>query len=492
VNPSLRALALPRLSWVAGIAAVVLGLTRAQAETPAPGEPSAGKLIERVVCAAAPAQSYAVYLPSNYDPARAWPILYCFDPRANGQRPVKIAQPAAERLGYIVVGSNNSRNGAWPAIELAARHLIRDTERRFHLDPRRRYSMGFSGGSRAASAAAMEFGFAGVVGCGAGLPDNGRPANVGFTYFGAVGESDFNYSEMQDVMASLAAKKVPHRLAVFPGAHEWLPPPVADEALTWFELQAMRSGARPRDDVVVGTQLRDRLQRAAERTDKGEAFVEYQQIVADFEGLADTSEASRNVRALKDTKPVKAFLSARKKQRRQENEWLDRLYTAVSFALHPPERDIAAEMFAQLPPPGPSMGDTSEDGFRAAMPSAAVGTGYVTSPSSDRFVAVRRLATELAEAQPENAAARRVLGHRFAMLERANWSTERGELEAAAVYAETAAILQPDAPDSYFVWARVCALKNDRNRARELIATARAKGFRDTARLAELEQKLVP
>lgn len=67
--------------------------------------------------------------------------------------------------------SNNSRNGAWTVIELAARHLIRDTERRFRIDPCRRYSMGFSGGARAASAAAMEFGFAGVI---AHLKGSGR------------------------------------------------------------------------------------------------------------------------------------------------------------------------------------------------------------------------------------------------------------------------------------------------------------------------------
>jgi dienelactone hydrolase len=477
---------------LAGLAAFALALAGVRAEPPASGEPVPGRLIERVVCAADAAQSYAVYLPSNYDPGRAWPILYCFDPRANGKRPVGLAQAAAERLGYIVVGSNNSRNGSWQAIELAARHLVRDTQRRFRLDPRRRYSMGFSGGSRAASAAAAEFGFAGVIGCGAGLPDNGRKNEVRFVYFGAVGDGDFNYSEMQDVMSTLATRKVPHRLAVFPGAHEWLPASVADEALTWFELQAMRSGARDRESAMIDAWLSQRLQRAAGQGETGEAWLEYQQIAADFEGLADTTEASRRAGELKGKKPVRAFVSAQKKLRRQENEWLDRLYASVAFALNPPERDLATEMFAQLPAMGPSMSEPNEEGVRTAMPSPGISASYAPPGATDRFVGVRRLAAELAREQAANAAARRVLGHRLAMLERANWAAERGEIAAALVYAETAAILQPDAADSYFVWARVCAKDNQRQRARELLALARTKGFADTARLAELEQRLAP
>jgi dienelactone hydrolase len=490
VKALLRDVSLTLLAPLGGLFALAVGLAAARGELPPPGEPVPGQVVERVVCAADATQSYAVYLPSNYDAARPWPILYCFDPRANGKRPVGIAQAAAERLGYIVVGSNNSRNGSWQVIELAARHLVRDTQRRFRLDPRRRYAMGFSGGSRAASAAAMEFGFAGVIGCGAGLPDNGNKNEARFVYFGAVGDGDFNYSEMQDVMAALTARKVPHRLAVFPGAHEWLPPSVVDEALTWFELQAMRSGTRDRDATMIGALLRERLQRAAGQGETGEAWLEYQQVAADFDGLADTSEASRRASELKGKKPVRAFVSAQKKLRRQENEWLDRLYASVAFALNPPERDLATEMFAQLPAMGPSMSESSEEGFRTAMPSPGINASYAAPGPTDRFIGVRRLAAELTREQSGNAAARRVLGHRLAMLERANWAAERSDFPAALVYAETATILQPDAADSYFVWARVCAKDHQRQRARELLALAREKGFRDSARLAELEQAL--
>src|SRR6185503_8624071 len=63
-----------------------------------------GVVVEKVVCRADPAQSYALYLPSNYDPSRQWPILYGFDPGARGRLPVTQFKDAAEKYGWIVVG----------------------------------------------------------------------------------------------------------------------------------------------------------------------------------------------------------------------------------------------------------------------------------------------------------------------------------------------------------------------------------------------------
>jgi hypothetical protein len=70
-----------------------------------------GKVIESVVTSRDPSQSYALYLPSNYTPEKSWPLLLCLDPRARGAIPVKLFSEAAERYGWIVIGSNNSRNG---------------------------------------------------------------------------------------------------------------------------------------------------------------------------------------------------------------------------------------------------------------------------------------------------------------------------------------------------------------------------------------------
>src|ERR1044072_7311856 len=70
-----------------------------------------GQIVERVEALNDPSQSYALYLPSNYTPNRKWPVLYAVDPGARGRVPVERFKEAAEKYGWIVLGSNNSRNG---------------------------------------------------------------------------------------------------------------------------------------------------------------------------------------------------------------------------------------------------------------------------------------------------------------------------------------------------------------------------------------------
>ncbi len=41
----------------------------------------AGRLVQDLKCASDPTQTYSLYLPSEYDPERSWPVLLVFDPR---------------------------------------------------------------------------------------------------------------------------------------------------------------------------------------------------------------------------------------------------------------------------------------------------------------------------------------------------------------------------------------------------------------------------
>ena len=72
-----------------------------------------GQIVERIEALNDSSQSYALYLPSYYTPDRKWPVLYAFDPGARGRVPVERFKEAAEKYGWIVLGSNNSRNGPW-------------------------------------------------------------------------------------------------------------------------------------------------------------------------------------------------------------------------------------------------------------------------------------------------------------------------------------------------------------------------------------------
>jgi poly(3-hydroxybutyrate) depolymerase len=105
----------------------------ARSQTPAPGMVHAS-----VAVAADPTNSYALYLPSAYSPAKRWPLLLVFDPFARGEVSVKLFHEAAEKYGFIVVGSNNSRNFQDPSAVI--RTLWADVKERYAIDPRRIYT----------------------------------------------------------------------------------------------------------------------------------------------------------------------------------------------------------------------------------------------------------------------------------------------------------------------------------------------------------------
>ena len=111
-----------------------------------------GQIIDSVQCAADETQTYALYLPAGYTLERAWPLLMGFHPGARGRAIVEKYRDAAERYGYIVAASNNSRNGPWETSARAVTAMARDVGTRFSTDPKRLYATGHSGGARVALA----------------------------------------------------------------------------------------------------------------------------------------------------------------------------------------------------------------------------------------------------------------------------------------------------------------------------------------------------
>ncbi|HUP40875.1 MAG TPA: hypothetical protein VM115_12200 [Vicinamibacterales bacterium] len=195
----------------------------------------AGQIIDRVICAADASQSYALFVPTDYTPSRPWPVIFAFDPGGRGRTPVERYRAADERYGYIVVGSNNSRNGSTqiPAI-LAA--MTNDVASRFAIDRARVYLAGMSGGARIALGIALASkSIAGVVASSAGYPDSRVRRALPFPIFATAGTEDFNHLEMRRLVRELTT---PHRLAIFNGGHVWLSSDLALEAVQWMELQA--------------------------------------------------------------------------------------------------------------------------------------------------------------------------------------------------------------------------------------------------------------
>ncbi len=213
-----------------------------------------GRIHERIASQADPDQSFALYMPAGPAGETGRPVLFLFDPGGRGALAVSRFREAADKYGWIVVASNDSRNGPWEPIVRAARTMWTDARRRLPVDGRRVYAGGFSGGARAASYFAKVTGAAvnGIIACGAGLSQGLEAAEIKPAFwFGLVGLSDFNYSEMKGLDGALDAAGVGHRLLVFDGRHDWPEAALCGRAVGWLEILAMKAGLRPRDEALV-------------------------------------------------------------------------------------------------------------------------------------------------------------------------------------------------------------------------------------------------
>lgn len=277
----------------------------------------AGQIIDRVTCAADPSQSYALFVPADYTPSRTWPVIFAFDAGGRGRTPVERYQAAAERYGYIVVGSNNSRNGSTEISRILAA-MTTDVAERLAVDPKRVYLAGMSGGARVALGIALASkDIAGVIASSAGYPDSRVRKTLPFPLFATAGTDDFNHLEMRRLDRELSTT---HRLVIFAGGHVWLSSDLALQAVEWMELQSMKAGLKARTAADIDRMFASRLASVDLTQSDVDTFRAVQALAEDFQGLRDVSTlAARATELGRDARVRAALQSERDEDRREEN-----------------------------------------------------------------------------------------------------------------------------------------------------------------------------
>lgn len=425
------------------------------------GSAEAGEIrpgeIAAVVCETNPQQSYALYLPTSYRNAegRRWPILFLLDARGRGAVAAERFREGAEAHGYILASSNNSASDGPLEPNIAAmRAMWDDTHRRFAIDPKRVYAGGFSGGARMACLLA-ETGrnaIAGVIGCGAGFPVGASlRKDTPFLFFGAVGNTDFNYQEMRELDSSLGSLGIGHRLAVFPGGHQWPPPAVCREAITWMELAAMKRGTRPRYLVFVESLARERLENAS-ALEQGRRLVEahqrYLEIAEDFEGLLDVSLARGGARRLEASREFRAAEKEEVLRNEAEKRSSKRLTELLAGSLRGEDLILPHQVAFEL-----SVAD------------------------------LRRRASS--EKEEERLSAKRLLETLFVQTSfyLPRQYLERKDGRRASLCLEVAVALKPELPGVWYDLACARARSGEKRKAFAALREAIGKGFRDRAHI---------
>ncbi len=430
-----------------------------------------GQVVERVTCRDDSAQSYALYLPSSYRPDRPWPILYAFDPAARGRVPVELFSKAAERLGYIVVGSNNSRNGPSEPIFAAMNAVWSDTHARLAIDPERVYSTGMSGGNFPARLLLAQRG-AGMIACaGAFIKGDLAGVETRHTWIAIAGMSDFNFDLNRTAVRDLVARGVVARFVTFDGGHSWPPEELASQALDWLEVAGMRAGKGKTDPAFVDAQFEAGLARARGLVADGrahDAADENLTLAREFDGLKPADQLAplaAEAGKLRDSAEAKKARKREQSLARDEKTQGDNL-RQLRWRL---EQDPNEQMQRRL--------------AEAADESVAAWDPHATKRELDGLL--KRLTRDLEspEADRRIVSKRVIDGFYIDTLYQGQQHRDQRRLAAAQADFEICIGMRPTNSGPVYDLARTHAAQGDRKRALAQLRKAQELGFRDLSRL---------
>ena len=294
------------------------------------------KVYPEVHCTSDTSLTYALFLPPQYEKEKSCPVFILFDPHGDGMLPVNLFSTEAAKSGFILAGSNNSKNGMdYPQTTGFYRNMLADLKNRFNIEKKAIYVGGFSGGSRvAASIAFGEGGVAGVVGCGAGLNNSNSKPTSKFSYLGVVGSEDFNYSELLQLDEILDYAGYQHHLLVFEGIHQWPVKDVIPDIFTWLRFDEMRQKVIPANRAEINLFIENNDKIATSWSAQGN-FLQQQQtyikMVHYLQELTDIVPLQSEIKRLEGEKKVISAKRDQKKIVELEKELQNRYSTELQL-----------------------------------------------------------------------------------------------------------------------------------------------------------------
>jgi len=408
-----------------------------------------GEIIDSVKCVEDETQSYALYLPPTYCSEKKWPILLALDPGGRGKMPLQAFEQAAQEYGYILAGSNNSRNGPMDSAIYALNSMWSDTKRRFSIDTNRVYLAGFSGGVRVAGKFAQDnLRVHAVIGCGAGFDIKDSDVQVPFTFVGACGTEDMNYMWLKTLNAQLLKNKTHSRVIVFDGGHHWPSNEICRQAVQWLELDSYRRGRRPIDRALIEQLYQSERTRAETLSRSGKLFEAYLiqlDLRADLRGLRDLEEVRKSIRRLEGTDELRASWKKAQQLEQKESRHLKKI---LAEFLDTKRRRNTAWWETRI---------------------REIKNLEKENPSHEH----RQMVARLMDSLWRNG------------YERAWLATLSKDYETAVYFAEISVLALPDSPEILYNLARMYALNNQREEAVHTLERASQAGLNNVGRVEQ-------
>lgn len=311
----------------------------------------AGEITPMLSCLEDSTQHYALFLPSDYSEKNEWPLILFFEPGARAMLPLEIYSDYADRFGYILACSYNSRNGPNQPIFDAANAMYNDVSSRFAVDEDRISLAGFSGGARISCLIALTNSkIKEVIGAGAGFPFSDPPEQkITFDYLGIIGTQDMNFQEMVMLDSILDTYSDNHVLVQFPKGHQWPDQHTFLKAFYWLETTSMRKGSIPIENSLV-EEIRMDFEKQLDIAEKENKLIDQKLILKNLilllNGLTNNEEYQERLNKLLASEAYQhaywKSMSIRKQELALQKKYIDE-FEQISLLSIYPEHEIKSE-----------------------------------------------------------------------------------------------------------------------------------------------------
>ncbi len=255
---------------------------------------SVGVVIDSLPLEDSLASPTGLYLPTNFDTARKWPLLYVIGEGGDLRQVLRYYRNVAESNGYVLAAT-----AYWPDSLSLTGQIVRMGNslevlaQLLPLDLRRISVSGFGeGGQLAALLPGLIRSVQAVLVLGSSPPESVLSTLRSHNDFVAImGRGDFGYPDLRGSDGMLQGKKVPHFLGYYEGGHQWPPEPELERGVQALTLLAMKAGRAERDPVFIRERYVDYLRYVNELRSGGEALLAFEQAEQGldlFEGLVAT------------------------------------------------------------------------------------------------------------------------------------------------------------------------------------------------------------
>ncbi len=215
-----------------------------------------GKIVDSIPITDTTANSFALYLPQNFNKEKQWPVIFVFDPQGRGSGATQLFRAVAEEQSYIIAASNlnlkkdslkNNINKIGP--------FINQVDGMLSIDREQVYVAGLSEGGQLAGALPFIYNnIAGVLAVeNAWINTQYLNANNKFMFSAVACDSNNTLFVLEEIKAYLDKRNFPTEMNYYSCEDkvEWPVADVIQNAVAGFTLNAMKEGKRPQDQELV-------------------------------------------------------------------------------------------------------------------------------------------------------------------------------------------------------------------------------------------------